>query len=162
MHGFCRDYHNVNGVHALHTDEYMKTKLMDHEANCYVHKAQRIKFPEEDFVEFTNTGYQVKDPFVAYADFESLLKHLEIDPNANSNKYQEHVACSYAYKIISIVPGVEFEMRRYIGSNAAEHFLESLKHDLYTHIIPLIEKDVEMIFENNAQEQFLAATHCHI
>ena len=49
-----------------------------------------------------------------------------------------------------------------MGLDAAEHFLDSLQHDLDTYIMPLIEKDVEMIWDEAAQDKFNAATHCYI
>ena len=67
--------------------------------------------------------------FVVYTDFESIFKRLN-DPN----KYQEHVACSYAYHIFSNIPGVEFEPRLYGGEDAVEHFLDSLHDDLNKYI----------------------------
>ena len=49
---------------------------------CKMHDAQRVKLPEKndkkgrDKVIFTKTEYQLRLPFVIYADFESiLLKH---------------------------------------------------------------------------------------
>ena len=56
------------------------------------------------------------------------------------------MACSYSYLTTSNVPDVEFEPRLYVGTDAAEHFLTSLQNDLNTHIMPLIERDVDMVF----------------
>ena len=63
----------------------------------------------------------------------------------HSVKKDEHVACSYLYLITYRVPGVEFEPRLYVGPGAAEHFLSSLQNDLNNDIMPLIERDVDMI-----------------
>ena len=49
-----------------------------------------------------------------------------------------------------------------MGLGAAEHFLDSLQHDRDTYIIPFIEKDVKMIWDEAAEEKFNAATHCYI
>ena len=40
---------------------------------------------------------QLKVPFIIYADFEALLKEM-----ISNNKYQEHDACSYGYKVVSV------------------------------------------------------------
>ena len=45
-----------------------------------------------------------------YADFESILKKVQKICRNNSNesctnKYQEHTACSYGYKVVSIDDG---------------------------------------------------------
>ena len=77
-------------------------------------------------------------------------------------KYREHLACSYAYLIVSRVPGLEFEPRLYVGEDAAEHFLTTLQRDLNTYIMPMIENDVDMIWNDDAQRRYDAATDCFI
>ena len=106
---------------------------------------------------------QVKAPFVVYADFESVLHHVDISSNSGkSTRYQEHVACSYMYYIVSNIPGIEFEPRMYVGVNAAEHLLNSLQNDLYKQIMPIIERNVEMMYSEEDQYQFEGATICCI
>ena len=90
------------GVPHRRSEAEMKDKLEEHEANCFAFTAQRTTFPEDPVVRFKNIKNQVKAPFVVYADFESILKHLN-----DGNKYQEHIACSYAYQIISNIPGIQ-------------------------------------------------------
>ena len=114
----------------------------------------RAEFP---VVKFKNIRNQVAAPFVFYTDFESVLKIL-----SDCNKYQEHIACSYAYQIVSNIPGVEFAPWLYVGEYAANHFLVSLQDDLNKFIIPIIEKDVNMIWNNEAIERFQSAIHCHL
>ena len=135
----------------------MEVKLKVHEENCFAFSAQRKEFPEDPIVKFKNIKNQEHAPFVVYADFESILKSLN-DPNM----YQEHVAYSYAYHIISNIPGVEFGPRLYTGEDAVEHFLDSLQDYLNKYIMPIIEKDVPMIWDETAQGKYDAATHCHI
>ena len=81
--------------------------------------------------------------------------------SGDGNKYQEHIACSYNYQIVSNVPGIEFEPRLYVGVDAAEDFLNTLQEDLNKYIMPLIEKDVDMIWYDEVKEKFESATHCH-
>ena len=78
---------------------------------------------------------------------------------SDENKYQEHIACSYAYQIVSNVPGIEFDSRVYVGVDVADHF--TLQEDLNRCIMPLIERDVDMIWSDEAKEKFESATHCH-
>ena len=42
------------------------------------------------------------------------------------------------------------------------HLLDSFQDDLNKLIIPIIEKDVDMIWDDEAKERFQSATHCHI
>ena len=41
-------------------------------------------------------------PFKVYADFESNLKSVEIFEGFYSKKYQNHIPCSFAYKVVCI------------------------------------------------------------
>lgn len=64
---------------------------------------------------------------------------------------------------MSNVPGVEFDLRHpYIGVDAVDKFLDSLQDDLNKYIMPLIENDVNMIWDGEAKRQFQVATHCHV
>ena len=77
----------------------------------------------------------------------------------DGNKCQEHIACSYAYQIVSSIPGIEFGQRLHVGVGAADHFLDALREDLNRYIMPLIEKDVDMIWDDEAKEKFESAAH---
>ena len=158
LHGFSRHYTSRDKAQHRRTDKEMKEKLEDHEKNCFAFVAQRIEFPDEPVVKYENIQKQVKAPFTVYVDFESILKQLSGD----GNKYQEHVTCSYAYQIVSSIPGVEFGSRICVGVDAVEHFLDDLQEDLNMYIRLLIEKDVDMKWDGEAREIFLFATHCYI
>ena len=105
---------------------------------------------------------QVEAPFVVYGDFECLLKSVNQPVGQHSMKTNEHQPCSYSYLITSRVPGVEFEPRLYVGTDATEHFLSSLQNDLYTHIMPLIKRDVDIIWDQDARQRYDNATDCYI
>ena len=135
--------------------EEMEEKSKKHEEPCFAFAAQRTEFPDDPILKFKNIQKQVEAPFTVYADFESILKQLSGD----GNKCQEHIACSYAYQIVSSVPGIEFEPRLHVGVGAADHLLDTLQVDLNKYIMPLIEKDVDMIWNDEAKERFELATH---
>ena len=158
LHGFSRSYTSKDLSQHRRSDEEMKKKLKEHEESCFAFAAQRIEFPEDPIVKFKNIKHQLAAPFVVYADFESILRNL-----SDGNKYQEHIACSYAYHIVSNVPGIEFDIRGpYIGVDAVEKFLDNLQEDLNKHIMPIIENNVKMIWDDAAKEKFISETHCHI
>ena len=109
-----------------------------------------------------NIFSQVEAPFVAYGDFECLLKSVNQPVGQHSMKTNEHQPCSYSYFIVSRVPGVEFQPKLYVGTDAAEHFLSSLQNDLYTEIMPLIKRDVDIIWDQDARRRYENATDCYI
>ena len=133
----------------------------EHEKECFVHGGQLLVFPEEDYVEFKNYQKQVEEPFVVYADFESILQPME-SGTEKTKKVQKHHACSFTYFIVSRIPGITFEPKEYVGKNAGERFLTELQNDYYTKIKPLIDHDKEMIFDDEAEIAFDDATECHI
>ena len=160
---FC--LHGFRGVAApgQHTRlEDAKRRRDEHQLECFRHGGQKTSFPKDPIVKFRDIKKQVEAPYVAYADFESILVPTDTKIGKNTTKYQEHVACSYAYLIVSRVPGVEFEPRMYVGEDAAEHFLTSLQRDLNDYIMPTIENDVEMIWDEEAKRCYDEATDCFI
>ena len=146
---------DIKKERRIEKDEEMKEKLRDHEENCFAFVAQRTEFPDNLIVKVKNIQNQVETPFSVYADFESILKQL-----SDGNKYQGNIACSYAYQIASNVPGVKFDSRIYVG-DAVDHLLDTLQEDLNKYIMPLIEKDVDMVWDGEARARFLLATHFH-
>ena len=132
--------------------------MKTHERNYFAFATQRTEFPDVSIVKFENIQKQVEALFTVYADFESILKQLSGD----GNKYQKHIACSNAYQIVRSVPGIEFEPRLHVGVGAADYFLDTLQEDLNKYIMPLIGKDIDMIWNDEVKEKFESATHCHV
>ena len=79
--------------------------------------------------------------------------------SGDGNECQEYIACSYTYQIVSSIPGIEFGPRLHVGVGAADHFLDTLQEDLNGYIITLIEKDVDMVWDDEAKEKFKSAAH---
>ena len=74
-------------LHGCTGEEVLKNNL----ERCKLHREQRIKLPEtddkkgRDKIKFIKTEYQLRLPFVIYADFESLL-HNQDSCEASSSK----------------------------------------------------------------------------
>ena len=157
----------LHGFYGVANDE--QSSLQDaqkrrdeHEKGCFVHGGQKTSFPDNPICTFGAVEKQVVAPFVVYADFESLLKPVNEPSGQHSVKYEEHVACSYAYLIVSSIPDLTFEPQLYIGPDAADHFLSSLQTDLNEQIMPLIERDVEMVWDEAAMAKFEEDVDCFI
>ena len=75
--------------------------------------------------------------FVVYADFESIqkpgnedvmLQGVDIGIESSSHTFQEHILCSFAYKIvISVDPDFSQPLVLYRGEDAAEMFVRKLQ-----------------------------------
>ena len=53
-------------------------------------------------IDFKNYFKQIPVPFIIYADFECNLKTVESYEGSYSKKYQYHVPCSFAYKLVCV------------------------------------------------------------
>ena len=56
---------------------------------------QSVKL-EEGIIEFGNYFKQILVPFKIYADFECNLMSVESYEGSYTNKYQDHIPCSFA------------------------------------------------------------------
>ena len=99
-------------LHAYSGQELLDAHALD---CCHV---QKTKFPKDMRCRFTNIQKQLLAPFVVYADLESILQWAGDDeamdttqgvavggdePTAASGHFQEHLPCSFAYKVVSTV-----------------------------------------------------------
>ena len=70
-----------------------------------INGGQNVKL-EKGFIKFTNFNKQVFVPFNIYADFECLLKDVDSginnDRSSYTAEYQDHIPCSFAYKLICV------------------------------------------------------------
>ena len=70
-----------------------------------INGGQRVKL-EKGFIEFNNINKMIPAPFKIYADFKCLLK--KVDSGINNDcfsytfKYQDHICCSFAYKLVCV------------------------------------------------------------
>ena len=80
--------------------------MIELKENCLkINGKQGIKL-KVGSIKFKNHFKQLAVSFKIYADFESLLKGVKSsDENNNTScteKYQDHISCSFAFKIICI------------------------------------------------------------
>ena len=117
----------------------LRHMLDAHCAGCC--HAQRTKFPENAKWRFSNIQNQLAEPFVVYADFESILKTIGNGDTtqvaaiggggvASFQVFQEHVPWRFAYKIVSSVD-TRFSrpLLAYMGEDAAQMFVRQLQEE---------------------------------
>ena len=75
---------------------------------------------------FENYFKQIPVPFKIYADFECNLNFVKCNEGSYTEKYQDHVPCSFACKIVCI--DVRFTKPIIIcgGENAAYEFIKTI------------------------------------
>ena len=81
--------------------------LIEHKEDCLIiNDKQNVKL-EKSFISFKTYCRQIPVPVKIYADFECIFKKVDCDIECSSNssytrKYQDHVPCSYAYKVVCV------------------------------------------------------------
>ena len=104
-------------LQAFSTDEKLKRHFKDW---FLVNNKQRIIIHKKhEDVKFKNHDRKIKSPFITYADFESILvpeDNAKQNPDEfYTNKHQEHVTCSYVYKLVCVDDKFNKPFKIYLG-----------------------------------------------
>ena len=86
---------------------------------------QSVKL-EEGIIEFENYFKQIPVPFKIYADFECNLRGVECYEGSYTKKYQDHIPCSFAYKVVCIDDRFTKPIVVFRGENAAYDFIKAI------------------------------------
>ena len=79
-----------------------KNVLTKHEEVCLsINGAQYVWF-EKITIEFNNYFKQIPVRLKVYADFECNFESVESYESPYSKKYQDHIPCSFAYKLVCV------------------------------------------------------------
>ena len=141
--------------------------LIEYGKDCLiVNGRQRIKL-EKGFIEFNNFNKMIPCPFKIYADFECLLK--EADPGIQNDcfsyttKYQDHIPCSLAYKLVCIDDKFSKDVVLYRGKNAVFKFIQSIFSE-YSYCKSIMKKhfNKNLIMSIEEEEQFEKTEICWI
>ena len=94
-----------------------------------INKKQNVKL-EKGFITFKNFNKQIPVSFKIYADFECLLKSCDVGIDNEcflyTRKYQDHIPCSFANKVVCIDNKFRKNVVLYRGKNAVFRFIEMI------------------------------------
>ena len=104
-------------------------------------------------------------PFKIYADFECLLKEIgnvkHSDPGINNDcfsytsKYQDHIPCSFAYKLVCINDKLSKDVVLYRGKNEVFKFIQNIFNEYsYCKLIIKNHFNKNLIMSVEEEEQF--------
>ena len=144
--------------------------LNKHKEYCYNNECVKINMPPSgSFLEFKNFIHSEKAPFAIYADFESLIKPLNVcDPDPEKSytkKWSKHEPISFCYYIKSFDESVyKSKLRVYTKKEESDYdamdtFINWLESDV-REIANLENKD--MIFTPENEKEFINALNCWI
>ena len=85
--------------------------LIEHKRDCLVINGKQNVRLKRGFISFKDYSKQIPVPCKIYADFECILEKIDIiecnsiecnSDNSYTKKYQKHIPCSFAYKVVCI------------------------------------------------------------
>ena len=140
-----------------------KNVLTGHKEDCLsINGAQSVKL-EKETIEFKKYFKQIPASFKIYADFECNLKSVEIYEGFYSKKYQDHIPCSFAYKVVCIDDKFTKPIVVFRDENAAYEFIKAILKEF-----EYCKKGMKKYFNKNLimsekeEEQFQMSNVCWI
>ena len=123
-----------------------KNVFKEHKEVCLsINGAQSVRF-EKGTIEFKNYFKQIPVPFKVYADFEGSF----------TKKYQDHIPCSFAYKLVCVDEKFTKPIVVFRGENAAFKFIEAILNEFYEYCKKVMKKcfNKNLIMTEKEEEQF--------
>ena len=132
------------------------------EGSLSINGAQSVKL-ERGTIKFKNAFKQIEVPFKIYSDFECNLKSAESYEGSCSKKYQDHILCSFAYKLVYIDNKFSKAIVIYSDENAPYKFIEGLlKECEYCKKMMKKHFNKNLIMTEKAEENFQLSNTCWI
>ena len=118
---------------------------------------------EKGTIEFKNYFKQIPVPFKIYADFECNLESVESYEGSYPKKYQDHIPCSFAYKIVCTDDRFSKPIVVITGENIAYEFIKALLKK-YEYCKKVMKKhfNKNLIMSEKEEEQFRLSNTCWI
>ena len=106
-----------------------KNVLTEHKEDCLIINGKQSVKLEKGTIEFENYFKQIPVPFKIYADFECNLRGVESYEGSYTKKYQDHVPCSFAYKVVCIDDRFSKPIVVFRGKTAAYKFIKAILNE---------------------------------
>ena len=110
--------------------------------NCSIINGKQSVKLKSGSISFKNYFKQLPVPFKIYADFECLLKGVKSSNKNNGSyteKYQDHIPCSFADKFVCIDNKFSKRVVLYRGKSVANRFIKAILQE-YDYCKKMIKK----------------------
>ena len=137
--------------------------MTEHKKICLnINGAQSIRL-EKGTIKFNNYFKQIPVPFKIYADFECNLRGVESYEGSYTKKYQDHIPCSFAYKVVCIDDRFTKAIVVFRGENAAYEFTKAILKE-YEYCKKVMKKhfNKNLIISEEEEQQFQSTNICWI
>ena len=140
-----------------------KSVLIKHKENCLsINGKESVKF-EKGIINFENYFKQIAVSFKIYADFECILRGVECYEGSYTKKYQGHIPCSFAYKVVCVDDRFTKPIVVYRGENAAYEFIKAvLKEYKYCKKVMNKHFNKNLIMSEKEEHLFQQSSNCWI
>ena len=144
-----------------------KNVLIEHNKDCLVINGKQNVKLESEFISFKNYSRQIPVRFKIYADFECIFKKVDVGISNNdvsyTKKYEDHVPCSFTYKVVCVDNRYSKRIVLYRGRNAVFKFFKSIFGE-YNYCKKIMRKYFckNMIMSAEENELFEMANICWI
>ena len=129
--------------------------LNEHKEDCLMINGQQNVKSEKGFIKFSNYSRQIPVPYKIFADFECILKDIDIDISNDdisyTKKYQDHVPCSFAYKVVCIDNKYSKQIVLHRGKAAVNKFSKLILNE-YNYCKKVIKKHFDKNLTMTAEE----------
>ena len=127
-----------------------------------INAKQSVKL-EKGINKFDNHFKQIPLQFKIHADFECNLRGVESYEGFCTKKYQDHVPCSFAYKVVCINDRFTKPIDVYRGKNTAYEFIKAiLKENKYWRKVMNKHFNKNFIISEEEQHLFQQGNRCWI
>ena len=139
--------------------------LIEQKENCLIINGKQGVKLKSDPISFKNYFKQIPVLFKIYADFECLFKRVKRSDKKNNSyteKYQDQILCSFAYKVVSANNKFSKKVVFYRGKNPVYKLIEAIleEYGYYKKVIKnLYNKNLIMSAE---EEKFQLTNSCWI
>ena len=111
-----------------------KKVLIELEEDCLVINCKQNVKLEKGFISFKNYSKQIPVPLKIFADFESIFEKvygdiIETNNSSYTEKYQDHVPCSFANKVVCVDNKFSKEIVLYRGKDVVNKFIKSILNE---------------------------------
>ena len=136
--------------------------MTKHKEDCLIINSKQYVKLEKEIIELENYFKQIPVPFKIYADFGCNLKSVKSYKGSYSKKYQDHIPCSFAYKLVCVDDKFTEPIVVFSGENAAYEFIETILKE-YQYFKKVRKKHFNKNFiMNEKEEQFQSSNICWI
>ena len=126
-----------------------------------INGAQSVEL-EKGTTKFKNCFKQKPAPFKVYADFEWNLDRVESYEGSYSKKYQDHISCSFDYKLVCVDDKFSKPVVVFSSGNAASEFIKAILKE-YEYCKKVMKKHFNKnLIRTEEEEKFQSSNMCWI